>query len=92
MRRERELCNAKIRYDRTFNPGEEGNDEVEAEMTEEEVERIKVAEMWAESCYDQPRGKVYLHKKKCISVRTNQRVVMPSPLSAQEEAQLAVRT
>ena len=60
-------------------------------MTEEEAERIKVEEMWAESCYDQPRGKVSMDKKKCTNVKTNQRVIMPSPLSAQEEAQLAVR-
>ena len=33
-----------------------------------------------------------MSKKRCTDIKTNQRVMLPSPLSAQEEAEIAVQT
>ena len=92
IRREREMCNTKIRYERLFNPVEDEEIEKEVEMSTEEKERIEIEKMWTEKCHDEKRGKVDMTKKKCTDVRTNQRVIMPEPRPAKEEAHLQVRT
>ena len=61
-------------------------------MTELEKLRLEVAEMWMEKCHDQPGKRVDLTKKRCTDIKTNQRVIMPDPRPAREEAHLSVRT
>ena len=67
------MSNTKIRYERLFNPVEEreADREREAEMTEQEREKIQIEEMWAERCHDEQRGKVNLGRERCTNVKTN---------------------
>ena len=57
-----------------------------------EMVMVGEMEMWNTKCHDQPRGKVDLTSKKCTDIKTNQRVVMPSPRSATEETHINVRS
>ena len=56
------------------------------------IKRIEVAEMWEEKCHDEPRNRVDLTRERCTNVKTNQRVIMPDPMTVKEESRLAVRT
>ena len=54
--------------------------------------RFEVEEMWAERVYDEPRGKVDLSRERCTNIKTNDRIIMPNPMTAKEETRISVRT
>ena len=62
MRREREVCNTKLRYERLFNPVEDQK-LLDEEMTGEEMQRVELQEMWQERCHNEQEGSVAVPKR-----------------------------
>ena len=92
IREELEVAKTKMRWERRRNgycEDEDKRTDEEGEKEDEENERIEIR---MREIYDPENETVDLRKRMATDVKTNQRVFLPQPRPAREEAELMVRT
>ena len=87
MREEMEATCAKIRWERRINgTGKEENEDVETEEEEEDKIELELREI-----FNPEEGSLDMTKRLVTDTKTNQRIFLPGPRPAKEEAELLVR-
>ena len=93
IREEIEIAKTKIRWDRRINgygKDEEIQEEGEKLSTEEE-EEVEKMELNMREIYDPDTGVFDMGKRRATDIKTNQRIYLPDPRPAHEEAELMIR-
>ena len=89
MKEELEVACVKIRWNRMHNGYKE--DKTEEEVASEEDEDIMIMEAETKEIFDPENKKIDMRKRKATDIKTNQRIYLPYPRPASEEAEMMVR-
>ena len=90
MKEELETAKTKLRWERRQNGY--GEEEDKDEIGEKEKEELEILELRTREIYDQENGSLDMRKRRATDVKSNQRVYLPGPRPAREEAELLVRS